>query len=142
MAAVIQNESLLEEEAVESHFELLSDAVLSGVVRTAVGQLRMSAYRGIASVSVLFRGQKEAQLLADIASRPAGEKNAQDIYHEGILRFRKRGLELRIKELTARIERLEQAREDTSRLLAEVSQTKKELFVLARDPLWQSGTVH
>ncbi len=130
VAAVVQNEQLLEKEACEGHFEMLSDRVLAGIVRVAVEQYRQSSYQGVASVSVLFRGQREVEVLAEVASRPVEQKDAAEIYEEGLMRFHKRKLEARMKELTGQIERLERERADTASLLAEVSNTKKELLAL------------
>lgn len=138
-AAVLQNETLLEKESLEGHYEMLSDPLLAGIIRTAAGQWRIGSFKGVASVSILFRGQRESEVLAEVASRPIGEKEAQEVYEEGMLRFRMRGLELKIRELSVQIERQEKSKADTSQLLVEISHTKKELLGLSKEPFPRAG---
>ncbi len=135
VAAVVQNEPLLEQEAGEGHFEMLSDTLLAGIVRTAVGQWKMSTFRGIASVSILFGGREEAEVLAQLGSRPMEEKDAREVYEEGLAMFHKRNLETRIKQLMSQIESLERDNADVTAVLTEVSRTKKELMSLQHEVL-------
>ncbi len=133
VSAVVQHTELLNRESRNENFEQLSDPVLSGIVRTAVGQWKMSAFIGIASLSVLFHGREESEILAGIVNRPIPDKDVLNVYEEGLLRFKKRGLETAIRKLTADIERLEREKEDVSDLLGEIAQAKKELLRMSKD---------
>ncbi len=135
VAAVVQNVQLLEQEAGDGHFEMLSDALLAGIVRTAVGQWKMSTFRGIASVSILFGGREEAEVLAQLGSRPMEEKDAREVYEEGLAMFHKRNLETRLRQLKSQIESLERDKADVTAALTEVSCIKKELLSLQQEAL-------